>query len=114
MSDWVIALVPTYGLWLMAVVTFLSCLALPVPCSLVMLTAGGFAAAGDLVLWQVAAAALVGAVMGDQTGYGIGRKGGAPLLSRMGSDPAPVPSMVTRKERMKPRSVMPLPAVMTA
>lgn len=97
MSDWLLALVPQYGLWLMAVVTFLSCLALPLPCSLLMMTAGGFAASGDLVLWQVSLAGLVGAVAGDQVGYGIGRAGGDGLMARMASDP--------RRARLVARSI---------
>ena len=77
LTNWLLALVPTYGLWLLASVTFLACLALPVPCSILMLTAGGFVASGDLVPWQVLAAALSGAVLGDQIGYRIGLYGGA-------------------------------------
>ena len=88
MTDWLLALVPTYGLWLLAAVTFTSCLALPVPCSVMMLTAGGFAAAGDLILWEVIAAALTGAVLGDQIGYQIGNIGGHPMLKRLSSSPA--------------------------
>ena len=72
MTDWFLGLVPVYGLWLIALVTFASCLALPMPASVVMLAAGGFAASGDLVLWQVIAAALSGAVMGDQFGFLVG------------------------------------------
>ena len=34
MTEWLLALVPTYGAWLLAGVTFLSALALPVPCSI--------------------------------------------------------------------------------
>ena len=60
MTDWLLALVPTYGLWLIAGTTFASCLALPIPASVIMLAAGGFAAAGDLVLWQVVVSALSG------------------------------------------------------
>lgn len=83
MTDWLLAAVPTYGPWLVAAVTFLSCLAVPVPASILMLTAGGFAAVGDLVLWQVAAAALLGAVAGDQAGYWAARLGGEGLLARL-------------------------------
>lgn len=75
MTETILALVPVYGLALVALGTFLSCLALPIPSSLIMLSAGGFAAAGDLVLWQTATAALAGAVLGDQLGYQIGRLG---------------------------------------
>ena len=83
MIDALLAAVPTHGVWLVAAVTFLSCLALPMPASLVMLTAGGFAAAGDLDLWQVLGAALLGAVLGDQLGYWAARLGGAPMLVRL-------------------------------
>lgn len=88
MTDWLLALVPTYGLWLIAATTFASCLALPIPSSVIMLAAGGFAAVGDLVLWQVMVAALGGAVIGDQVGYGAGRVGGAPFLDRIAKAPA--------------------------
>ncbi|MCU0816412.1 MAG: VTT domain-containing protein [Cypionkella sp.] len=83
MTDWLLSLVPVWGLWLVAGATFASCLALPIPASLIMLAAGGFAAAGDLVLWQVAGAAVTGAVLGDQAGFWAGRRGGAPLLDRL-------------------------------
>ena len=76
MTETILALVPIYGLALIAIGTLLSCLALPIPSSLIMLSAGGFAAAGDLVLWQAGAAALGGAILGDQLGYQAGRLGG--------------------------------------
>ncbi len=82
MTETLVALVPAYGVGLVAIATFLSCLALPVPSSILMLAAGGFAAAGDLVLWQVAAAALGGAILGDQVGYSLGRAGGSLLAGR--------------------------------
>jgi membrane protein DedA with SNARE-associated domain len=88
MTDWLLALVPTYGLWLIGTSTLAACLALPIPASVIMMAAGGFAAAGDLVLWQVMAAAFAGAVLGDQIGFAAGRKGGAPLLDRIGQKTA--------------------------
>lgn len=87
MTEWLLGLVPVYGLWLIALTTFCSCLALPIPASIIMLAAGGFAASGDLVLWQVIAAALSGAVMGDQFGFLVGRRGGAALVDRIGTGP---------------------------
>ncbi len=80
MSEALLELVPVWGLWLVAAVTFLSCLALPVPASLVMLTGGAFAASGDFTLWQVAGAAFAGAVLGDHVGFLAGRIGGGPIL----------------------------------
>ncbi len=88
MTDWLLALVPQYGLWLLAAATFSSCLALPFPASILMMTAGGFVAAGDLVLWQTFGAAAAGGIAGDQVGYWAGRKVGTPLLARVRSDPA--------------------------
>jgi membrane-associated protein len=86
-TAWVLSLVPQYGLWLIFATTFLSCLALPFPASIVMLAAGGFAAAGDLQLWQAFAAAAAGGIAGDQVGYWAGRGFGAPFLARLGKDP---------------------------
>jgi membrane-associated protein len=90
MTDWLLGLVPQYGAWLLAVCTFCSCLALPIPASVLMLTAGGFASAGDLSLTSAAGAALAGAVGGDQTGYFGGRWGGAKLIERLGPRAAPI------------------------
>jgi len=77
MTDAVLALIAAYGVAMLFAVTWASCLALPVPSSLMMLAAGGFSASGDMVLWQVVLAAFAGAVAGDVAGYGIGRAGGA-------------------------------------
>jgi membrane-associated protein len=90
MTDWLLALVPTYGLYLLATCTFASCLALPIPASMLMLAAGGFVAAGDLSLYGSGLAALSGAVAGDQVGYLAGRKGGAGLMDKLGKRAAPL------------------------
>jgi len=76
MSDTILALVADYGVPIVFVVTFLSCLALPVPSSILMLASGGFAATGDLSLVAVLAAAFTGAVIGDNSGYWIARASG--------------------------------------
>ncbi len=83
MTEWLLSLVPTYGLWLVALVTFGSCIALPIPASVIMMAAGGFAASGDLRLGDLIAAALGGAVLGDHCGYGAGRLWGARLVDRL-------------------------------
>jgi membrane-associated protein len=90
MTEWLLALVPTYGAWLLAIGTFCSCLALPIPVSMLMLTAGGFVAAGDLSLTASATGALAGAIAGDQVGYHAARWGGAGLIERLGSRAAPL------------------------
>ncbi len=75
MTEWLLAQVADWGALALAIVTFLSCLAIPVPSSMMMLTAGAFAASGDLELAPAAFAALTGAVLGDQAGYQLGRLG---------------------------------------
>jgi membrane protein DedA with SNARE-associated domain len=87
MTEVILALAADYGVPLLFCVTFLSCLALPVPSSLLMLASGGFAAAGDLSLPAVAAAAFCGAVIGDNTGYWIARRLGDRLSSWLASKP---------------------------
>jgi membrane protein DedA with SNARE-associated domain len=82
------ALVPQYGGWVLFAVTFLSCLAVPFPASLVMLAAGAFVASGDLSGAAVVAGALGGAVLGDQMGYAAGRIGGGWLVARLSRRPA--------------------------
>lgn len=87
MNEAVLAAIASYGPSVLALITFLSCLALPVPSSLAMLGAGAFAASGDLSLFEIVLAALLGAVLGDQTGYALGKRLGGPLL-RAASTPA--------------------------
>lgn len=77
--DALFVIVANYGVVAMSVTTFLSCLAVPVPASAIMLTAGAFAASGDLQLATVVLSAYGGAVVGDQAGYLIGRSFAGPL-----------------------------------
>lgn len=88
MTETVFGLVTQYGVYVIFASAFLSCLALPIPTSLMMLTGGAFVASGDLTIWTVALAAFLGAVLGDQLGYFIGRTGGTRLVDRMGQSPA--------------------------
>ena len=80
MTEQALEFVTLWGLPSLALIVMLSCLAIPVPSSLVMLACGSMIAAGELpmvVTWAVAAGA---AIMGDQIGYGVGRLwGGAPV-----------------------------------
>ena len=80
MNEAVLAAIANYGPSVLALITFLSYLALPVPSSLAMPGAGAFAASGDLNLFEIVLAALVGAVLDDQTGYALGKRLGGPLL----------------------------------
>ncbi len=83
MTETLFSLISTYGPTAILASAFLSCLALPIPTSLMMLAGGAFAAAGDLEIVNVMLFAYVGAVVGDQAGFAIGRHGGTRLLARL-------------------------------
>ncbi|MEZ5755290.1 MAG: DedA family protein [Paracoccaceae bacterium] len=83
MTDTLLTLVPEWGAILIAVMNFFACLALPIPASLVMLAAGAFAVAGDLDPLPLWIGALVGASLGDQAGYWLGRAFGPRLIDRL-------------------------------
>ena len=87
MTDLMFALVASWGLVVIGLSAYFSCLAVPIPTFAVMLAGGAFAAAGDLILWQVIAVAYVAALAGDQTGFRLGRIGGAWLTARLASRP---------------------------
>ncbi|MHA6326347.1 DedA family protein [Roseivivax sp. CAU 1753] len=87
MTETLFAYVSSYGLPVIAISAFLSCLAVPIPTFAVMLTGGAFAASGDLVLWQVLTTAYLAAVLGDQSGFHIGRWGGHAAVGAFGRSP---------------------------
>ncbi len=88
MSETVFTLITDYGPLAIFISAFLSCLALPIPTSLMMLTGGAFVATADLDLFSVVLAAYTGAVIGDQAGFLIGRYGGTPVIERLARAPA--------------------------
>lgn len=82
MTDAALALLPEYGIPLLALIVGLGCLGVPVPSSLLLLAAGAFAGAGELPLAAAAAASLAAAVAGDNLGYALGRVAAGPLTAR--------------------------------
>lgn len=78
MTDLLLLWVSDYGVLVISLTTLLSCFALPLPSSLMMMAGGAFAASGDLVLWQLCAGAFLGAFSGAEISYYIARyHGGA-------------------------------------
>ena len=84
MTEMFFGFASSYGLPVIAITAFLSCLAIPIPTFAVMLSGGAFAATGDLVLWHVLLTAHGAALLGDQTGFQIGRWGGPRVVARLG------------------------------
>ncbi|MGZ9812006.1 DedA family protein [Pseudoroseicyclus sp. H15] len=90
MTDWLLALVPSYGPPLVGLAIFVSCFAVPVPASLLLLAGGGFVAVGDIGLLPLVLWAWLGLALGDHGVYWLGRRGGAPLAERLGRRAASV------------------------
>lgn len=97
MTELLLELITSYGVLVIFLCCFLSCLLLPIPSSLLMLTGGAFVASGDLSGWQVAGGAWLGAVLGDQTGFRLGRFGTDPIDRLVARDPSRV-RLVRRAE----------------
>lgn len=91
MTDTLLALVPTYGLWLVFGTVVLGCLGFPVPGSVLVLTAGAFAAAENFALWQVLVTTFGAYVVGDQLAFALGRRAGVPLIERAQAWPRVAP-----------------------
>ena len=73
MTDLLLALLPTYGLYIIASITIIAALGVPLPSSVVALTSGGLAATGDLVLLEVLLTTFFAFAVGDQLAYTLGR-----------------------------------------
>ena len=82
MIDLLLLWVSDYGVLVISVTTLLSCFALPLPSSLMMLAGGAFAASGDLALWQLCAGAFAGAFSGAEISYYISRHHGGARVWR--------------------------------
>ncbi len=79
MTETLFTLITNYGVWIIFGSTFLSCMMLPIPSSLMMLAGGALVSVGDLVLIEVASAAYIGASIGDNIGFQIGRQASGTL-----------------------------------
>jgi membrane protein DedA with SNARE-associated domain len=78
-------LLTNYGYLAVFLVIAIESLGIPAPGETMLVTAAVYAGAtGNLLIEGVIAAAFAGAVIGDNIGYAIGRKGGYRLLIRYG------------------------------
>ncbi|MEW7009460.1 DedA family protein [Lentilitoribacter sp. EG35] len=80
MTEYVLSLIPQYGLVVVFVVTVIACMGVPLPAAMLALASGGFAATGDLTLWHVVVVTLFSFVLGDQIAYFIARARGNRLI----------------------------------
>lgn len=98
-SETLLALLPVYGAPFLGLMTLLSCLALPIPVSLLMMAAGGFAVAGELSVYATLLFAYAGALLGDQIGFWLGRRGSG-AVSRIEAGPSRQAKALTRATDM--------------
>lgn len=95
---WIEPAVVTYGVWALLVVLYFESFGVPLPGESALVAAALLATRGDLEIGHVFLAAWAGAVLGDSTGYLIGRFGGRPLLIRFGSRVRLTPERLSRLE----------------
>jgi membrane protein DedA with SNARE-associated domain len=84
MHDMIVHLIQDYGYAILFLLVAIESLGIPLPGETALVTAAAFAATGDLTVELVFLTALAAAVIGDNTGYWIGRKGGLSVVERYG------------------------------
>ncbi|MGF9762091.1 DedA family protein [Microvirga sp. 0TCS3.31] len=81
---WVEPAIAAYGVWILLIILYFESFGVPLPGESALIAAALLAVRGDLEVEHVFLAAWTGAVLGDSTGYLIGRSGGRALLRRYG------------------------------
>ncbi|GGR21721.1 MULTISPECIES: DedA family protein [Streptomyces] len=83
--EWLETIPPIAVYVLVGVVIGLESLGIPLPGEIVLVSSALLASQhGDINPYVLGACATAGAIIGDSIGYAIGRKGGRPLLARLG------------------------------
>lgn len=81
-NDQLLAALGSYGLPAFFIVVFITSIGFPLPSTFALIAAGAFIQLGDMNMGWVLGLGILGAILGDQIGYGIGRWGGRPLALR--------------------------------
>lgn len=84
MHSWIANLLASYGYLFLFLLVAVESFGIPLPGETALVTAAAFAATGRLNIVLVIVVAAAGAIIGDNAGYWIGRKGGLALVSRYG------------------------------
>lgn len=88
-----------YGYWVVFFGVMLENAGIPVPGETILLAAGFFAYQGHFHLWWVMTIAAMGAVLGDNFGYFIGRRVGRATIQRYGRYAGLTPGRLVLMER---------------
>jgi membrane protein DedA with SNARE-associated domain len=92
-------LIERYGYLIVFLGVMLEGVGIPLPGETVLMAAGALAHRGHLTLWEAMAWGSLGAVIGGQLGYCIGRFGGRPFVQRWGRYVFITPERLRRAER---------------
>src|SRR5438270_499641 len=84
MPNTIAGLVASYGYAVLFGIVALESFGIPLPGETVLVTAAAYAALGRLSIIFVIATAAAAAILGDNTGYWIGREGGTAFVRRYG------------------------------
>ena len=78
--------VANYGIWVVAAFIALESVGIPLPAEAALIAAGFFAArTHGIHIWDLIAAGIIAAIVGEIVGFWIGRRYGHQLLARHGS-----------------------------
>ena len=85
MHETVYSLIGSYGYLIVFLLVGIESFGIPLPGETALITASAFAAMGRLEIVGVIGAAAAGAILGDNAGYWVGKKGGLALIHKYGA-----------------------------
>jgi membrane protein DedA with SNARE-associated domain len=89
--------VANYGIWVVAAFIALESVGIPLPAEAALIAAGFFAArTHGIHIWDLIAAGIIAAIVGEIVGFWIGRRYGHQLLARHGSRLGLTPGRIRR------------------
>ena len=83
MNDQLLAAVSQYGAPALFGIVAIAAVGVPLPITLLLVVAGSMISQSAMNLWWAIAAAGAGSVLGDLTGYAIGRWGGQAVITKL-------------------------------
>jgi membrane protein DedA with SNARE-associated domain len=97
--DQILSLIAQYGYLLVFFGVMLESVGIPLPGETILIAAGVMVQQGHLDLGDAILFGILGAVIGDQLGYWVGREGGRPFVLRWGRYALVTPERLARAER---------------
>src|SRR3954470_9116129 len=96
--DQILSLIAQYGYLLVFLGVMLESVGIPLPGEIILIAAGVMVQQGHLDLGDAIVFGILGAVIGGQLGYWVGREGGRPFVLRWGHYALLTPERLARAE----------------